>query len=51
MLQENMVFGTNIDIHHPKWRMNMGLMFGDTVVVTAQGPRALVNTPHQLEKM
>jgi len=51
VLQENMVFGTNIDIHHPKWRMNVGLMFGDTVVVTSQGPRALVNTPRELEKI
>jgi Xaa-Pro aminopeptidase len=51
VLQENMVFGTNIDIHHPGWRMDVGLMFGDTVVVTAEGPRALVNTPQELEKV
>lgn len=50
VLQENMVFGTNIDIHHPKWRKDVGLMFGDTVVVTARGPRSLVNTPRELEK-
>ena len=51
VLQENMVFGTNIDIHDPGWRMDVGLMFGDTVVVTAAGPRSLINTPRELEKV
>jgi Xaa-Pro aminopeptidase len=51
VLQENMVFGTNIDIHNPAWRTDLGLMFGDTVVVTAHGPRSLINTPRELEKM
>jgi Xaa-Pro aminopeptidase len=50
VLQENMVFGTNIDIHNPKWRKDIGLMFGDTVVVTSKGPRLLVNTPYEFEK-
>jgi Xaa-Pro aminopeptidase len=50
VLQENMVFGTNIDIHDPSWRKDVGLMFGDTVVVTARGPRSLVGTPRELEK-
>jgi Xaa-Pro aminopeptidase len=51
VLKENMVFGTNIDIHDPRWRNDVGLMFGDTVVVTSRGPRTLVNTPHHFEKM
>jgi Xaa-Pro aminopeptidase len=51
VLQENMVFGTNIDIHDPAWRTDVGLMFGDTVVVTAKGPRSLINTPRDLEKV
>jgi Xaa-Pro aminopeptidase len=51
VLQENMVFGTNIDIHDPGWRTDVGLMFGDTVVVTAAGPRSLINTPRELEKI
>lgn len=50
VLKENMVFGTNIDIHNPAWRKDVGLMFGDTVVVTAKGPRSLINTPRDLEK-
>jgi hypothetical protein len=43
-----MVFGINIDIHDP--RNDVGLMFVDTVVVTSQGLRALVNMPRELEK-
>jgi hypothetical protein len=27
-LQENMVFGTNIDVFEPKWRPDIGVMLG-----------------------
>ena len=43
--RENMVFGTNIDIHNPKWKKDVGIMFGDTLHVTKDGARRLVNTP------
>lgn len=46
--REGMVFGTNIDIHDPNWRTDVGLMFGDTVVITERGAEALVETPRQL---
>jgi len=49
--QENMVFGTNIDIHDPGWK-DVGLMLGDTLQVTREGNRCLVNTPLDIiEKM
>ena len=44
-VRENMVFGTNIDIHDPKWKKDVGLMLGDTLHVTKDGARCLVNTP------
>jgi Xaa-Pro aminopeptidase len=44
-LSENMVFGTNIDIYDPSWKPNVGLMFGDTVVVTPEGGRRLCDVP------
>jgi len=44
-LQENMVLGTNIDVHNPKWRKDVGLQLGDTFHVTSDGPRRLVETP------
>lgn len=47
-LQENMVFGTNIDIHNPGWRTDVGIMLGDTFQVTPSGGRALVNIPLDL---
>lgn len=44
-IRENMVFGTNIDIHDPKWRNDVGIMLGDTIWVTKDGPYRLVKTP------
>ncbi len=45
VLQENMVFGTNIDMFDPRWRTDVGIMLGDTIQVTRDGPRRLINTP------
>jgi hypothetical protein len=48
VLEENMVFGLNIDIHNPAWRTDVGVMLGDTVVVTADTPRLLVGVERRL---
>lgn len=47
-LKENMVLGTNIDIHNPGWRTDVGVMLGDTVQVTQAGGRRLVGIPLEL---
>ncbi|HXK26966.1 MAG TPA: Xaa-Pro peptidase family protein [Candidatus Binatia bacterium] len=47
-LDENMIFGTNIDIHNPRWKTDVGVMFGDTVQVTSSGGRRLVGIPLDL---
>lgn len=44
-LQENMVLGTNIDIHNPKWRKDVGLQIGDMFHITSAGPRRMVGIP------
>ena len=44
-LQENMVLGTNIDVHNPKWRKDVGLQLGDTFHITSNGSRRMVNIP------
>jgi Xaa-Pro aminopeptidase len=44
-IRENMVFGTNIDLHDPRWRKDVGLMLGDMLHVTKDGARRLVNVP------
>jgi len=46
-LQENMVFGINVDLHDPHWRDDVGVMFGDTVVVS-DPPRLLAKVPFEL---
>jgi Xaa-Pro aminopeptidase len=48
VLGENMVLGTNIDIHNPKWKTDVGIMLGDTLQVTAAGGRRLVDIPLDL---
>lgn len=48
VLEENMVFGLNIDIHNPAWRTDVGVMLGDTVVVTSDAPRFLVGVEPKL---
>lgn len=47
-LQENMVFGTNMDVHNPAWNDNTGVMLGDTIHVTAAGPRQMTRIPVEL---
>ena len=47
-LEENMIFGTNIDIHNPRWKTDVGVMFGDTIHVTSSGGRRLVGIPLDL---
>ena len=48
VFQENMIFGTNIDIYDPQWKNDVGLMFGDTLHVTKDSARCLVNTPEDI---
>lgn len=43
--QTSMVFGTNIDLFDPGWKDDVGLMFGDMVVVTPQGGRTMCGVP------
>lgn len=49
-LEENMVFGINIDIHDPAWRKDVGVMYGDTVLVTSNGPERLVGVEPKLSR-
>jgi hypothetical protein len=51
VLRESMVFGTNIDLFDPGWKDDVGLMLGDTVVVTPQGGRRLCNVPLELPQV
>lgn len=45
--ERNMVFGINIDLHNPRWRDDVGIMLGDTVVVDDQ-PKLLAKIPLDL---
>jgi Xaa-Pro aminopeptidase len=46
VIKENMVVATNVDIHDPQWRKDVGIMGpSDTIWVTKKGPVKLVGTP------
>ncbi|MDX1748144.1 MAG: M24 family metallopeptidase, partial [Halobacteriales archaeon] len=47
-LEEGMVFGTNVDLYDPNWRNDVGLMSGETVLVTETGPEMLLEIPDEL---
>lgn len=47
VFMKNMVFGTNCDIFDPNWRSDVGIMFGDCIVIDEK-PELLVNTPQVL---
>ena len=47
ILEENMVLATNIDIHDPAFRTDVGVMYCNTVVVK-QTPELLVEIPETL---
>ncbi|MGE5485782.1 MAG: M24 family metallopeptidase [Ignavibacteriales bacterium] len=47
VFKKNMVFGTNIDLFDPGFRLDVGIMFGDCVVI-GETPELLVHTPQTL---
>lgn len=51
VLQEGMVFGLNCDVHDPRWKKDVGCMFGDCVVIEAKGARRLVGIPEELMEL
>lgn len=46
--EENMVFGTNLDISNPKYDKRATLMSGDTIVITKNGGRKLSRIPIEI---
>lgn len=47
-LQENMVFGQNIDLFDPQWQPDVGIMLGDMVLVTKNGGQLFERIPLEL---
>ena len=48
ILEEGMCFGNNLDIHNPAWKIDVGCMLSDFMVVRPGGAELLVNTPRSL---
>jgi Xaa-Pro aminopeptidase len=49
VLREGMCLGNNIDLFNPRWKVDVGIMLADFMVVRKSGPaELLVNTPREL---
>jgi Xaa-Pro aminopeptidase len=48
LLKEGMVFGNNIDIYDPCWKIDVGHMLGDCLVIEADRARRLVDVSEEL---
>jgi Xaa-Pro aminopeptidase len=48
VLKEGMCFGNNIDLHDPTWKVDVGTMLSDFMVVRKDKAECLVNTPREL---
>ncbi len=51
VLEENMVFGNNIDVFDPRWKPDVGCMYGDMMVVKKGGAQKMVNTPLEMPQI
>lgn len=48
VIREGMVFGNNVDVFDPRWKADVGCMYGDTVVVGRDATVRLVDVPTEL---
>lgn len=48
VFEEGMTFGNNIDLNNPAWKMDVGCMLSDFMVVRPGGAELLVNVPREL---
>ncbi len=51
VFEEGMVIGNNIDLFDPNWRPDVGLHFGDMLVVRGNRAEPLVNIPLELPEI
>jgi Xaa-Pro aminopeptidase len=51
VLEEGMTFGNNIDLHDPSWKLDVGCMLADFMVVRPGRAECLVDTPRQLAQV
>ncbi|MBB5577339.1 MULTISPECIES: M24 family metallopeptidase [Rhizobium] len=50
-LQEGMAFGNNINLHDANWKVDVGVMLADFMVVRDKEAELLVNTPLELAQI
>ncbi|WP_175684629.1 M24 family metallopeptidase [Burkholderia anthina] len=50
-LEEGMAFGNNIDLHDANWKVDVGVMLADFMIVRDKEAELLVNTPLELAQI
>lgn len=48
VLEERMTLGNNVDLHDTRWKVDVGVMLGDFMVVREGGAEKLVDTPLEI---
>jgi hypothetical protein len=48
VFEEGMTFGNNLDIHNPAWKLDVGCVLSDFMVVRPGGAELLINVPREL---
>lgn len=48
VLEERMTLGNNVDLHDTRWKVDVGVMLGDFMVVRPGGAEKLVDTPLEI---
>jgi Xaa-Pro aminopeptidase len=51
VLEEGMTFGNNIDLHDSTWKVDVGIMLSDFMVVRPDRAECLVGTPRELAQV
>ncbi len=51
IFEEGMTFGNNIDLHDPHWKIDVGCMFSDFMIVGANEAELCIGTPRELPEL
>jgi Xaa-Pro aminopeptidase len=51
VFEEGMTFGNNIDLHDPHWKVDVGCMYSDFMIVGKNGAETCIGVPRELPEL
>jgi Xaa-Pro aminopeptidase len=51
VFEEGMTFGNNIDLHDPNWKIDVGCMYSDFMIVGKTGAETCIGVPRELPEL